>query len=124
VAAFFDVLGDIRAREGSNLVFVLGVDMAHMGRRYGDDFQAEPNRGAMAEVDARDRRRIGRLLEGDAQGFWAEVCENQDDLKWCGTSPFYTFLKSAPGVRGTLLEYQHWAIDPESVVTFGAMTFC
>lgn len=124
VAAFFDVLGDIRAREGSKLVFVLGVDMAHMGRRYGDDFAAEPNRGAMAEVDARDRRRIGRLLEGDAQGFWAEVCQNQDDLKWCGTSPFYTFLKSAPGVRGTLLEYQHWAIDPESVVTFGAMTFC
>jgi MEMO1 family protein len=123
VAAFFDVLGDIRAREGSNLVFVLGVDMAHMGRRYGDDFPAEPNRGAMAEVDARDHRRIDRLVAGDAQGFWAEVCENRDDLKWCGTSPFYTFLKSAPEVRGSLLEYQHWAIDPESVVTFGAMTF-
>ncbi|MBA3975196.1 MAG: AmmeMemoRadiSam system protein B [Candidatus Solibacter sp.] len=123
VAAFIDVLGDIRAREGSKLVFVLGVDMAHMGRRYGDDFAAEPNRGAMAEAGAGDRGRIDRLMAGDAQGFWAQVCEKQDELRWCGTAPFYTFLKSAPGVRGTLLEYQHWAIDPESVVTFGAMTF-
>lgn len=122
-AAFFDVLGDIRAREGSNLVFVLGVDMAHMGRRYGDGFAAEPNRGVMEETEARDRRRIGRLLDGDAGGFWAEVCENRDDLKWCGTPPFYTFLKSAPGGRGTLLEYEHWAIDPESVVSFGAIAF-
>lgn len=122
-AAFFDVLGDIRAREGGKLAFVLGVDMAHMGRRYGDEFAAEPNRGVMEEIEARDRRRIDRLAAGDAPGFWAEVCQNQDDLKWCGTSPFYTFLKSSPGARGILLEYQHWAIDPESVVTFGAMTF-
>src|SRR4029078_412625 len=29
-------LGDIAAREGDRLMWVLGVDMAHMGRRYGD----------------------------------------------------------------------------------------
>lgn len=123
VAAFFDVLGDIRAREASNLVCVLGVDMAHMGRRYGDGFAAEPNRGVMAEVDERDRKRISSLLAGDTGGFWAQVCENNDDLKWCGTAPFYTFLKSSPAVRGSLLEYQHWAIDADSVVTFGAIAF-
>src|SRR5262249_6346859 len=37
------VLGEIAAREGDRLVWVLGVDMAHMGRRYGDPFQAAPD---------------------------------------------------------------------------------
>src|SRR4029077_15876635 len=34
VARFLDTLGDIAAREGRRLSFVLGVDMAHIGRRY------------------------------------------------------------------------------------------
>lgn len=123
VAAFFDVLGDIRAREAGRLVCVLGVDMAHMGRRYGDPFPATPHTGAMAEVQVRDHARIGRLEAGDADGFWELVKENHDDLKWCGSAPFYTFLKTGPAVRGSLKQYQHWPIDHESVVSLGAIWF-
>ena len=36
VERFFGALGEIGAREGDGLFWVLGVDMAHMGRRYGD----------------------------------------------------------------------------------------
>lgn len=36
VARFFGALGEMSAREGGRLFWVLGVDMAHMGRRYGD----------------------------------------------------------------------------------------
>jgi AmmeMemoRadiSam system protein B len=123
VAAFFDALGEIRSREAGNLVTVLGVDMAHMGRRYGDDSPAEPFRGVMSEVEQRDRRRISSLAEGDAAGFWDQVKENRDDLKWCGSAPFYTFLRTGDAVRGSLLQYEQWPIDGESVVSFGAMTF-
>jgi AmmeMemoRadiSam system protein B len=123
VAAFFDVLGDIRAREAGNLVSVLGVDMAHMGRRYGDDFTATPFAGEMSDVERRDRLRIGRLEAGDGDGFWELVKENRDDLKWCGSAPFYTFLKTGAAVRGQLRQYEHWPIDEQSVVTFAAMTF-
>jgi hypothetical protein len=123
VAAFFDALGEIRSREAGNLVTVLGVDMAHMGRRYGDDSPAEPFRGAMSEVEQRDRRRIDSLAEGDAAGFWDQVKENRDDLKWCGSAPFYTFLRTGGAVRGNLRQYEQWPIDGESVVSFAAMTF-
>lgn len=123
VSSFFDVLGDIRARESERLVCVLGVDMAHMGRRYGDDFAAAPFTGIMSEVQQRDRMRIARLEAGDAGGFWELVKENNDDLKWCGSAPFYTFLKTGPPVRGRLLQYEHWPIDDQSVVSFGAIYF-
>ena len=90
-------LGEIAAREGDRLLWVLGVDMAHMGRRYGDRFEAAADRGEMEDVARRDRLRIERMEQGDAAGFWEQVRENRDDLKWCGASPIYTFLRAMPG---------------------------
>ncbi|MBN8638315.1 MAG: hypothetical protein J0M07_23590 [Anaerolineae bacterium] len=55
--------------------------------------------------------------------FWAQVQENQDVLKWCGSSPMYTFLKAVPDARGQLLRYQQWNIDEQSVVSFAGMRF-
>jgi len=123
VKRFFDALGNISAREGDRLFWVLGVDMAHMGRRYGDSMVARADEGDMAAVAERDRMRIERLSASDADGFWGLVQENRDDLKWCGSSPIYTFLKVMPQARGTLRRYQQWNIDEESVVSFAAIGF-
>jgi len=123
VKAFLEALGELREREGDNLFWILGVDMAHMGARYQDRFSAKANEGPMAAVGARDQRRIETINACDAQGFWDLVQQNHDDLKWCGSSPFYTFLKTAPDARGELLRYEQWNIDERSVVSFAGMAF-
>ena len=123
VKAFFDALGELREREAGRLFFILAVDMAHMGARYQDEFTAIANEGAMLAVEARDAKRIERINALDAGGFWDLVREEQDDLKWCGSSPFYTFLKTAPQARGELLRYEQWNIDERSVVSFAGMAF-
>jgi AmmeMemoRadiSam system protein B len=123
VSRFFGTLGNMAAREGNRLFWVLGVDMAHMGRRYGDSFLATADEGEMLAVAERDRTRIERLNQADADGFWSLVQENRDDLKWCGSAPIYTFLKAVPQARGTLHRYQQWNIDEQSVVSFGALGF-
>jgi len=123
VKQFLDVLGELAAREGDRLFWILGIDMAHMGTRYQDDFAAHADRGVMAEVADRDRQRIARVVESDGEGFWSLVQEKRDDLKWCGSSPLYTFLKALPGARGELLRYEQWNIDPKSVVSFAGMAF-
>jgi AmmeMemoRadiSam system protein B len=123
VQRFLEALGNLSAREGSKLFWVLGVDMAHMGRRYGDQMIARAEEGEMAAVAERDKRRIERVVEADPQGFWELVRENQDDLKWCGSAPIYTFLKAVPQARGTLRRYQQWNIDEQSVVSFAAIGF-
>lgn len=122
VRRFFDSLGELNSRESDNLVWVLGVDMAHMGARYGDRFRAIANEGRMSAVAARDRARIDRINAADPEGFWDLVRENRDDLKWCGSAPFYTFLKSVPA-RGETLHYEQWNIDEQSVVSFAGMSF-
>ncbi|HEX4770684.1 MAG TPA: AmmeMemoRadiSam system protein B [Bryobacteraceae bacterium] len=123
VQRFFDALGNISAREGRKLFWVLGVDMAHIGRRYGDPLRATARVGEMMAVEQRDRIRIDKIVSGNLTGYWSLVQENHDDLKWCGSSPFYTFLKTNPGLQGKLEDYSHWQIDPESVVSFGAIHF-
>jgi AmmeMemoRadiSam system protein B len=116
-------LGEIAAREGDRLLWVLGIDMAHMGRRYGDGFPAVAEHGEMEEVARRDRARMDRMEAGDARGFWDLIQENHDDLKWCGSSPIYTFMKAVPNARGKLLRYRQWNIDDQSVVSFAGMRF-
>ena len=116
-------LGEIAAKEGDRLLWVLGVDMAHMGRRYGDEFEAHAGKNEMQEVEHRDRARIEQMQAGDPRGFWELVQERRDDLKWCGSSPIYTFLKAVPQARGTLRQYQQWNIDEHSVVSFAGMRF-
>ena len=123
VARFFDALGNIGAREGKRLFWVLGVDMAHIGRRYNDPLRATANVGEMMAIEQRDRDRIKQIAAGDISAYWSLVQDGHDDLKWCGSSPLYTFLKVMPGSRGELLGYQQWQIDPHSVVTFGALRF-
>ncbi len=123
VRRFLGALGELAARDAGRLFWVLGIDMAHMGRRYGDPFQAHADEGPMAEVTARDRGRIDRVAAGDVEGFWNLVQEKRDDLKWCGSSPLYTFLKAVPQARGSLLRYEQWNIDEQSVVSFGGMAF-
>ena len=123
VRAFLGTLGEIGAREKGKLTWVLGVDMAHMGRRYGDNFEALANQNEMLSVGGRDRDRMDRMAAGDAQGFWERIGGTRDDLKWCGSSPIYTFLKVCPEARGTLHHYEQWNIDPASVVSFAGMSF-
>jgi AmmeMemoRadiSam system protein B len=123
VNRFLGVLGEIAAREENRLLWVLGIDMAHMGRRYGDEFTALANENEMLAVGARDKQRMERIAAGDASGFWDLVQENRDDLKWCGSSPLYTFLKVRPGARGSVERYEQWNIDAESVVSFAGMSF-
>jgi hypothetical protein len=123
VRRFLEALGEMAAREGDRLFWILGIDMAHMGARYQDAFPAYADRGVMAEVAERDRQRIARVVESDSGGFWSLVQEKRDDLKWCGSAPLYTFLKALPGARGELLRYEQWNIDPQSVVSFAGIAF-
>jgi hypothetical protein len=120
---FFNVLGNIAAREGPKLFWILGVDMAHIGARYGDPEPAVAERDRMLQVRQRDHRRLEQLAAGDARAYWDLIQENRDDLRWCGSAPLYTFLKALPQARGELLDYDQWQIDPGSVVSFAALRF-
>ena len=88
VARFVDGLARLARRERGRLMWVLGVDLAHVGRRYGDAFDARAARGRLEEVAERDLARLARVVDGDGQGLWEDVrARGEDTLRWCGASP-------------------------------------
>jgi AmmeMemoRadiSam system protein B len=123
VARFLEALQGLARTEGSALVWVLGIDMSHLGRRYGDAFHARAGSGRMATVVDQDRARLERAVAGDAHGFWSLLQDDGDPLRWCGAAPLYTFLHAARPASGALLHYGQWNIDEASVVSFAALSF-
>jgi hypothetical protein len=121
---FLGALGELAEQHRDQLFWVLGIDLAHLGRRYGDPFTAVANRGQMVEVAEQDRRRLELVCAGDSRGFLELVKARKDELNWCGYSTLYTFLKAVGKVRGRLLRYEQWNIDPQSVVSFASLEFC
>lgn len=123
VVRFFDALGEMAELNRSKLFWVLGVDLAHIGRRYGDDIVARADEAEMLDVKEDDHNRLKNICDGNVEEFFDLVRPEQDRLKWCGFSPLYTFMSAVPEARGKLLRYDQWNIDEESVVSFAAMEF-
>ena len=123
VRCFFEALGEMAELHRDRLVWILGIDLAHIGRRYGDNFIAKSEQGPLQEVRVRDEERLREVCAGNAEGFCELVHPNQDDLRWCGYSPLYTFLATVRGVDGRVLNYEQWNIDDQSVVSFAGIEF-
>ncbi len=123
VLRFFDALGELAELHRSKLFWVLGIDLAHIGRRYGDDLTAVADEGEMLEVKEEDHQRLQHVCDGNTEEFFELVKPEEDRLKWCGFSPLYTFLNVVPEARGRMLRYEQWNIDEQSVVSFAAMEF-
>ena len=123
VRGFFDALREIGEKYGDRLVWILGIDLAHIGRRYGDSFAARAEESQMLEVGVGDRQRLEKVCAGDSEAFFELVRPGRDELRWCGYSPVYTFLQAVPSARGRLLRYEQWNIDEMSVVSFAGIEF-
>ena len=122
VRRFFEALAEVQQKYGPRLFWILGIDLAHIGRRYGDPFVARADEGRMAEIRQRDESRLQNVCAGDSEAFFELVRPGHDELRWCGYSPLYTFLQAVPA-RGRVLRYEQWNIDEMSVVSFAGVQF-
>jgi MEMO1 family protein len=123
VRRVLDALRALGGERPDDLFWIAGVDMAHVGRRYGDRLEAHANEGPLCEVAHLDRTRCDRLAAGDAAGFWSLLRQNQDPLRWCGASALYTLVAAATPAAGHLLHYEQWNIDARSVVSCAGLAF-
>jgi hypothetical protein len=122
VNSFLQTLREMASRESRRSCFVAGVDLAHVGRQFGD---TEPiTEKFLKWVENEDRELVERLAQLDAPGFFHGVAKDQDKRRICGFSPLYSLIHLLDGVRGNHLKYSQ-AFTPEtaSAVTFTSMIF-
>src|SRR5262249_61629922 len=87
-----------------NVCVIAGVDLAHVGPRFGDP---EPNTPeGLAAVRTADLSMLEAIVAGDPIAFYASVAHDGDRRRICGLSPIYTFLRALPGASGRLLRYE------------------
>lgn len=122
IETFLLALQDLVVQESRQVCFVAGVDLAHVGKQFGDVDPVTPN--FLKWVEAEDRLLIDKLARLDGPGFFHEVAKDQDKRKICGFSPLYSLIQLLDGSRGQTLKYDQ-AFTPEtgSAVTFTSMIF-
>jgi AmmeMemoRadiSam system protein B len=120
VPRFLDALAESIACSDRRVCVIAGVDLAHVGPRFGD---ALPNTEAVLERVAReDREMLETVKAGDAGAFYGSVAADGDSRRICGLSPIYAFLRALPGAHGDILRYSQ-SPDPQAAVSFCAAAF-
>jgi AmmeMemoRadiSam system protein B len=119
---FLAALGEVLSRRGEGTALIAGVDLSHLGRRFGQELDLTDELLRKAEAD--DRAMIGRVLERDADDFFRGIQQEADRRNVCGVPAIYSLLRLLPPSSARLLRYGQ-APDPQtqSVVTFMSAAF-
>jgi AmmeMemoRadiSam system protein B len=122
IGKFLHALQRLALEESRRVCFVAGVDLAHVGRQFGD--RDALTKEFLQWVEREDRELVDRLLLLDAPGFFQNVAKDQDRRRICGFSPLYSLVQLLDGVQGKFLTYRQ-AHTPEtaSAVTFTSVLF-
>lgn len=120
MAAIFTGLG---ATEERRVGFIASVDLAHIGPRYGDNFQ--PDRVTLKQHTSADLDLLQSVENCDSQKFIGILRREQNRRRICGLGPLYVLAKILEGkAQGSLLQHSHAMVDQQgSFVTFASMAF-
>ncbi len=119
---FWQAMRQTVADSGKSVCYIAGADLAHMGRKFGDEQGVSDD--LIASVRKRDLEMLGFLEQGDAEGFFRHIESEKDSRKICGMPPMYTMMQCMGGAQGELLRYDY-NIEPatDSMVSFCSMAF-
>ncbi len=79
-----------RAKHGEKISFLAGVDMAHVGRSFGDEGSLSPER--MREIGYRDQQYLRAIEECNPKALFDHIAEDQDARRVCGFPTMYLVL--------------------------------
>jgi len=122
VAQFVQVLREVLQTSGKRVCFVAGVDLSHVGQRFGDAEVLSDD--FVAQVESVHQALIEKPRVMDAEGYFDVVIQECDRTRVCGTSSIYTMLKTMDATRGEVLKYDH-VVDHETqqMVSYVSMAF-
>lgn len=115
------VIGALRdlVRNREDVCVVCGVDLSHVGPRFGDP--ERPDLHLAYRTSLRDRAVLEAIVRGDPEEFWREGMADGNRQRIDALSAVYTALRILEPVRGRLLRYGQ-APDPAGgIVSFASL---
>ena len=106
---------------GTRVAYVAGVDLAHVGARFGDT--TELDAAALADIETKDRAALAAALTGDAEAWFDAIAAHGDSTRICGFAAMYAMLRVAQPGTGRLLAYEQSLEEGGSVVTYASIAW-
>ncbi len=104
VDQFCKALRQVISNSGKRACFVIGADLSHMGKKFGDAEGAEEN--TITSTREQDFEMLHHLANDDPESFFRHLQIGQDSQKVCGLPPIYTALNTlGEGHPARLLKY-------------------
>jgi AmmeMemoRadiSam system protein B len=122
ITEFCQAVRQAAEASGKRVCYVAGADLAHMGRKFGDE------EGLSDELIQSTREKDLAMLEYverlDREAFFQNLQAEGDARKVCGLPPMYAMLACMNAREGKLLKYDY-NLEPatQSLVSFCAMAF-
>ena len=119
VARFLSALVELTA--GRKVLWLAGVDLAHVGPQYGDP--APLDEEDRKSLERRDQATLVHVVRGDARGWLDEIRREQDRRRVCGVSAVYGMLQAAQPGAGRLAAYAQCLGDSGSIVSIASVIY-
>lgn len=113
-------------KAGVKFCMLAGVDMAHVGKFFGDTFTLTAD--YLKEVESKDRQYLDAIAAQDKRAVFSHIAQDGDARRICGFPTMYIVLdifdRLGISLRAKLLDYRQ-AVDHEKqcAVTFAGMAF-
>jgi AmmeMemoRadiSam system protein B len=118
--ALIEAVHDAQRQLGGRTVYVAGVDLSHVGPRFGDPPIDER---VKQETEAIDRAALDAAMRGDADSWFGAIAAEDDRTRICGFAPTYALLRLADLRDGRLLRYEQSDETDGSAVTMAAVAW-
>ena len=122
VRDFVQALKIAAERSKQKVCFIAGVDLAHIGQKFGDSGRLAPSTEILLERE--DMEMLQHVENVDAAAFFASVAKDKNKRRICGFPAMYALLTLIEGANGRLLKYGK-SVDgaTQSIVSFASAVF-
>ncbi|MCJ7679873.1 MAG: AmmeMemoRadiSam system protein B [Candidatus Aminicenantes bacterium] len=105
--------------ESPDTLVVAGVDLSHIGLKFG---HSESALSLLLETREFDDRQMERFCEGDIEAFWEGERHSGSRFNVCGFSALSFLMEVFPDLKGVRIGYDIWREEPtQSAVSFASM---
>jgi len=118
---FLKQLKKILMEPDEETLLVAGVDLSHIGPKFGHEMPAQYLKN---QSETHDKNLLRYLSILDADHFWKESRDVKDQFNVCGFPALACMLEILPPCTGNILNYQFWHEEAtRSAVSFSAVVF-
>jgi hypothetical protein len=120
VESLIAAVREVEKEQGGATLHVAGVDLSHVGPRFGDP--ATDDR-TLQEVAASDAFAIEAARHGDAEGWYQAIAAHEDATRVCGWAATYVMLRATEPGQGRLLHYEQSREGDGSMVSVATLAW-